>query len=222
MTDFSNISKQLISNAKCLSIDKQKLENALEILIRNVLFPICSTEMPVEKAMQFFYTTMEENIATLIEKKQSQKLMNEFMDKLPQIQKQLHKEAEVFGRNDPAANSVEEVIITYPGFFALTVYRIAHEFYNMNVPIIPRLFSEYAHSKVGIDINPGAEIGHSFYIDHGTGIVIGESTIIGNNVTIYQGVTIGAIFVTKELSNTKRHPTIEDNVIIYAGATILC
>ncbi|NDV68110.1 serine O-acetyltransferase EpsC [Dysgonomonas sp. 25] len=221
MTDFSDISKQLIPNAKCLSIDKPQLEYALDVLINNVLFPICSTETPVEKALNFFYTTMVENISALIEKKQAHKVMDDFMSKLPQIQRQLHKEAEVFSRNDPAANSVEEVIITYPGFFALTVYRIAHEFYNINVPIIPRLFSEYAHSKVGIDINPGAQIGDSFYIDHGTGIVIGESTIIGNNVTIYQGVTIGALFVTKELSNTKRHPTIEDNVVIYAGATIL-
>lgn len=221
MTDFSNISKQLVSNIKCLSIDKQQLERALEILINDVLFPVCSTKMPMEQALNFFYTTMVENISTLVEKKQAKEIMNEFMEKLPRIQKQLHKEAEVFGRNDPAANSVEEVIITYPGFFALTVYRIAHEFYNKKVPIIPRLFSEYAHSKVGIDINPGAEIGDSFYIDHGTGIVIGESTVIGNNVTIYQGVTIGALFVTKEMSNTKRHPTIEDNVIIYAGATIL-
>jgi serine O-acetyltransferase len=122
---------------------------------------------------------------------------------------------------DPAAYSLEEVIISYPGFSAITVYRLAHELYKMSVPIIPRMMSEYAHSKTGIDINPGASIGCPFFIDHGTGIVIGETTHIGNNVKLYQGVTLGALSVRKEDVQQKRHPTIEDNVVIYAGSTIL-
>ena len=122
---------------------------------------------------------------------------------------------------DPAAKSNEEVIISYPGLEAITVYRIANFLCRNGIPVIPRIMSEHAHSRTGIDINPGASIGESFFIDHGTGVVIGESCIIGNNVKIYQGVTLGAMSVKKELMNKKRHPTIEDNVTIYANATIL-
>lgn len=221
MVNISEISERLIAKSKCLAINKEELEDALDKLIHNVLFPICSTDASGEKSLSHFYLVMIENLSVLSNRQEAERVMEIFLSELPRIQQQLYKEAEVFRRNDPAANSIEEVIIAYPGFFALTVYRISHEFYKLQVPIIPRLFSEHAHSKVGIDINPGAQIGDSFYIDHGTGIVIGETTIIGNNVAIYQGVTIGALFVTKELSHTKRHPTIEDNVIIYAGATIL-
>lgn len=221
MIDISKISNQLNSSSRLLAINKIEIENALHTLINNVLFPICCDEAATERGLHYFYNTLITNISALLDEKQAKDTVERFVEKLPQLQENLYKEAEIFSKNDPAANSEEEVIITYPGFFALTVYRISHEFYKMNIPIIPRLFSEYAHSKVGIDINPGAQIGNSFYIDHGTGIVIGETTIIGDNVKIYQGVTLGALFVTKELSNQKRHPTIEDNVVIYAGATIL-
>ena len=122
---------------------------------------------------------------------------------------------------DPAAKSSEEVIVSYPCLEAISVYRIAHFLFESGVPVIPRIMSEYAHSHTGIDINPGAKIGESFFIDHGTGVVIGESCVIGDNVKIYQGVTLGALSVKKELMNKKRHPTIEDNVTIYANATIL-
>lgn len=131
------------------------------------------------------------------------------------------EDAESILQFDPASESLEEILVAYPGFYATAVYRLAHELYGYNIPILPRLLSEYAHNKTGIDIHPGATIGHPFFIDHGTGIVIGETTIIGNNVKIYQGVTLGALSVAKELSESKRHPTIEDNVIIYAGSTIL-
>ena len=124
-------------------------------------------------------------------------------------------------KGDPAAKSNEDIILSYPGLEAILVYRIANVLYKKGVPIIPRIMTEHVHGKTGIDINPGAEIGESFFIDHGTGVVIGESTIIGNNVKIYQGVTLGALSVKKELMNKKRHPTIEDDVTIYAGATIL-
>ena len=124
---------------------------------------------------------------------------------------------------DPAAKSKEEIIFCYPGFFAIYVYRLAHELYVQNVPFIPRIMTEYAHGKTGIDINSGAEIGEYFFIDHGTGVVIGETTVIGNNVKLYQGVTLGALSTRsgQQLREVKRHPTIEDNVTIYSGATIL-
>jgi serine O-acetyltransferase len=132
----------------------------------------------------------------------------------------LLKDAEAIAKHDPAAASAEEVIMAYPGFYAIAVYRLSHEIYKLKVKMLPRLFTEYAHSKTGIDIHPGATIGEGFFIDHGTGIVIGETATIGNNVKIYQGVTIGAL-LAKGKQETKRHPAIEDDVIIYAGATIL-
>jgi serine O-acetyltransferase len=111
--------------------------------------------------------------------------------------------------------------MAYPGFYAIAIYRLAHELYNKGFPLVPRLMTEYAHRQTGVDINPGAQIGESFFIDHATGVVIGETAIIKNNVKIYQGVTLGALYVAKNLQMTKRHPTIEDNVTIYANATIL-
>ena len=122
---------------------------------------------------------------------------------------------------DPAAKSLDEIILSYPGFYAIIVYRLAHILYEQNISILPRMMSEQAHSKTGIDINAGAKIGCPFFIDHGTGIVVGETTIIGNAVKLYQGVTLGALAVRKEDAAVKRHPTIEDNVVIYAGSTIL-
>ena len=149
------------------------------------------------------------------------KLSKAFFSRLPEIHNKLWLDAEAIYHGDPAAESIEEVVLAYPGFLAIAIYRIAHEFYLLEVPIFPRLLTEYAHQLTGIDIHPGARIGTPFFIDHGTGIVIGETTIIGNNVKIYQGVTLGALSVDKSLANTKRHPTIEDNVIIYAQAVIL-
>ena len=116
---------------------------------------------------------------------------------------------------------MEEIILCYPGFYCISVYRLAHILYELGVPVLPRVMTEYAHGKTGIDIHPGAEIGSPFFIDHGTGIVIGETAMIGEHVKIYQGVTLGALTVEKRLANTKRHPTIEDHVVIYAGSTIL-
>lgn len=145
----------------------------------------------------------------------------DFFDKVPDIYKTLIDDANNFLAFDPAARSMESVVLYYPGFYAITVYRLAHELYKLKVPFVPRIMSEYAHSKTGIDIHPGAQIGDNFFIDHGTGVVIGETAIIGNNVKIYQGVTLGALFVQKNMKGKKRHPSIEDNVIIYAGSTIL-
>lgn len=154
---------------------------------------------------------------------QAEELTLQFIGRLPAIQSLLFKDVEAELAGDPAANSREEIIFSYPGIFAISVYRIAHELYRLNVPYIPRIMTEYAHGETGIDINPGAEIGEYFFIDHGTGIVIGETTKIGDHVKIYQGVTLGALSTQKgqELSGVKRHPTIEDNVVIYANTTIL-
>ena len=142
-------------------------------------------------------------------------------DAIPGIYKSLLLDAEAILKFDPAAQSIEEVLVAYPGFYATAIYRISHQLHMQGIKTLPRILSEYAHSKTGIDIHPGAEIGESFFIDHGTGIVIGETSIIGNNVKVYQGVTLGALNVAKSAASTKRHPTIEDHVIIYSGATIL-
>ncbi|MBI4765164.1 MAG: serine acetyltransferase [Deltaproteobacteria bacterium] len=149
----------------------------------------------------------------------------EFLKELPRLRSRLSKDVRAALAGDPAAQSYDEIIFSYPGLFAITVYRLAHQLFEQGIPLMPRIMTEYAHGKTGIDIHPGARIGESFFIDHGTGVVIGETTVIGNRVRIYQGVTLGALSVprgaTEKLRDRKRHPTIEDDVIIYSGATIL-
>lgn len=146
-----------------------------------------------------------------------------FFDELPQIQRTLLTDVEAIFEGDPAAGSKEEVIFSYPGLYAIYVYRLAHVLYGMDVPIIPRIMTELAHAGTGIDIGAGADIGEYFFIDHGTGVVIGETTVIGSHVKIYQGVTLGALSTRggQRLAGVKRHPTIEDNVTIYSNASIL-
>jgi serine O-acetyltransferase len=155
--------------------------------------------------------------------KEAVEICEYFFGQLPSIQKLLLKDVQAGFDGDPAAKSKEEIIFSYPGLFAIFVYRIAHELYIKNVPFIPRIMTEYAHSRTGIDINSGATIGEYFFIDHGTGIVIGETTWIGDHVKLYQGVTLGALSTRsgQQLAGVKRHPTIKDNVTIYSGATIL-
>jgi len=149
----------------------------------------------------------------------------DFLEAMPQLRILLAKDIRAAYGGDPAAKSYDEIIFSYPAPFAITVYRIAHLLHNEEIPLIPRIMTEYAHSRTGIDIHPGARIGESFFIDHGTGVVIGETTDIGNRVRIYQGVTLGALSLSRDecesLRNKKRHPTIEDDVIIYANATVL-
>lgn len=144
-----------------------------------------------------------------------------FLESLPGIKEKLSNDAKFIARNDPASAGINEVMMTYPGFLAILVYRLANSLYKLKIPLIPRIMTEHAHSVTGIDIHPGASIDSSFFIDHGTGIVIGETSVIGKDVKIYQGVTIGALSLGKAKVTAKRHPTIEDNVIIYAGSTIL-
>jgi serine O-acetyltransferase len=145
----------------------------------------------------------------------------DFISQIPEVHDKLWLDADAIYKGDPASESIDEVILAYPGFMAIAIYRLAHELYKLRIPIIPRIFTEHAHQITGIDIHPGAEIDSPFFIDHGTGIVIGETTKIGKNVKIYQGVTLGALSVDKSLSKVKRHPTIEDDVIIYSQSVIL-
>jgi serine O-acetyltransferase len=152
---------------------------------------------------------------------EAQEIVRDFLGTIPEVRRRVSRDVEAANRGDPAARSQEEVILAYPGVEAILVHRLAHELWVRGVAMIPRMMSEHIHGKTGIDIHPGAEIGDSFFIDHGTGVVIGETTVIGANVKIYQGVTLGALSVQKELANSKRHPTLEDEVTIYAGATIL-
>ena len=154
---------------------------------------------------------------------QAEQLSLEFIKKIKKIREYIETDVQAAYDGDPAAFSEDEIIYSYPGIFATLVNRIAHELYLLKVPVIPRMMTEYAHSETGIDIHPGASIGKYFFIDHGTGIVIGETTVIGNNVKVYQGVTLGALSTRggQALKDRKRHPTIEDNVTIYSGASIL-
>ena len=148
-------------------------------------------------------------------------ITEKFMEQLPAAYGMMLDDAVAIARFDPASSCIEEVILAYPGFYCISVYRMANILYRLKVPLLPRVMMEYVHGQTGIDIHPGATIGSPFFIDHGTGIVIGETAEIGKNVKIYQGVTLGALTVEKDLAKTKRHPTIEDNVVIYAGSTIL-
>ena len=199
-------------------------ENTAYVSLDN--FAGCSLAVIYEKMNKQIRTALayteekkdEQNI-----RERAENITRTFLDRLPRIQEMLWKDVEAEYDGDPAANSKEEIIFCYPGIFAIFVYRIAHELYELQVPFIPRIMTEYAHGETGIDINPGAKIGEYFFIDHGTGIVIGETTVIGNHVKTYQGVTLGALSTQKGqgLSGVKRHPTIEDNVVIYANTTIL-
>ena len=153
----------------------------------------------------------------------AEEICHRFLQKIPDVLSTLNTDVEATYNGDPAASNKHEIIFAYPGIFAISVYRSAHELYLLSVPLIPRMMTEYAHSLTGIDIHPGAEIGHHFCIDHGTGIVIGETTVIGAHVKLYQGVTLGALSTRggQSLRGKRRHPTLEDEVTVYSGASIL-
>jgi serine O-acetyltransferase len=177
----------------------------------------------IEKQFQLHETELT-NILSSMQKhlpEDAAVIAKKFMDKIPCIHEILLTDIEAILSGDPAAKSEYEVIRTYPGIYAISFYRLAHELFLLNVPLLPRMITEFAHSKTGIDIHPGATIDSHFFIDHGTGITIGETCHIGKNVKMYQGITLGALSVSKDMASTKRHPTIEDNVVIYSGATIL-
>ncbi len=200
---------------------KEEVQKWIDELI-DVLFPVrCSFVYDAGTLRQLHFTFLNLVACITVLNDECRDKINLFFEKLPDIYDDLLIDAKAFWAFDPAAHSIEEVIVAYPGFYAVTVYRLSHELYLMGIPILPRIISEWAHGQTGIDINPGAKIGIGFFIDHGTGIVIGETCVIGDNVKMYQGVTLGALSVIKTEANKKRHPTIEDNVVIYSGATIL-
>lgn len=169
---------------------------------------------------------LEREITLLCPDRDAKKIVADFISQVPEVKRLVETDVEAAYDGDPAATSRMEVVMAYPGLYAVTVHRLAHVLYKLEVPVLPRIMSELAHSKTGIDIHPGATIGERFFIDHGTGVVIGETTVIGRNVRLYQGVTLGGLSFKKSSSGAlvkglKRHPNIEDNVVIYANATVL-
>ena len=194
------------------------LRNNMGMLIEDVVFKLIRQISIVLRYDDSHASLSEEEINN-----KAEEIAFDFMNKLPKIRAFIETDVQAAYNGDPAAYNKDEIIYSYPGLYAILVNRIAHELFMLGVPLIPRIMTEYAHSKTGIDIHPGATIGKYFFIDHGTGIVVGETTIIGNNVKIYQGVTLGALSTRggQSLKNKKRHPTIEDNVTIYSGASIL-
>lgn len=224
---FSERLFKLRQPPECILPDKEEVQNfANEFL--EILFPhygnrIYYSPKEIEDELHILRThlvhllrPMQSSITMRVEE-----IAEVFCGRSAEIHEKLMMDAEAISKGDPAAENRDEVIVAYPGFFAIAIYRIAHEFYKFQVPLFPRILTEYAHRQTGIDIHPGAQIGSSFCIDHGTGIVIGETTIIGDNVKIYQGVTLGALSVSKTMAKSKRHPTIEHDTVIYSGATIL-
>lgn len=214
---------KLIQEQKQFQNLKFSIKDKTEAFTRLLFYTLFDEATPVEENINNLELEFKE-LAALVcwEPDQSCKdVWESYLEKLPKILEQLNEDARAINENDPAANSLEEVYLAYPGFFAIAIYRLSHEFYKIGFPLVPRLMAEYAHRLTGTDINPGAEIGIPFFIDHATGVVIGETAIIKNNVKLYQGVTLGALSVERSLRNQKRHPTIEENVTIYANATIL-
>lgn len=213
--------------------------------IRYVLFPgyfemrnlkSCSVEYHVGELLEEIQYRLKKEVVRALQHRineeemrlemieaEAEEIVTRFLKKIPQIRDVLATDVQAAYDGDPAAYNTDEIIVSYPGFYAITVYRIAHELYLSGVPLIPRIMTEHAHNRTGIDIHPGATIGKYFFIDHGTGVVIGETTVIGDYVKIYQGVTLGALSTRggQKLRSKKRHPTIEDNVTVYSGASIL-
>ncbi len=194
------------------------VRNNVTMLIEDILYNLIKQISIVLK-----YSSEWKNVGNDITANEAERISLEFLKKIPEIRAYIETDVQAAFDGDPAAYNKDEIIFSYPGLYAILVNRIAHELYLLGVPLIPRIMTEYAHSETGIDIHPGATIGKYFFIDHGTGIVIGETTVIGDNVKIYQGVTLGALSTRggQKLKNKKRHPTILDNVTIYSGASIL-
>ena len=190
------------------------------------LHPCVYGDLTARGAVGEIAADLQKEIALLCPGRDAKEIVDEFVAALPEVRRLVDTDVQAAYDGDPAATSRMEVVMAYPGLYAVTIHRLAHVLYKLKVPIIPRVMSELAHSKTGIDIHPGATIGERFFIDHGTGVVIGETTIIGRNVRLYQGVTLGGLSFDKDstgalVKGLKRHPNIEDNVVIYANATIL-
>ena len=226
----SQLVQQLLAARRvhALPMQLRPLAQAFAPQVLGVLFPhfaaavTCSEEAVVDDVLLVAERLgrLERAIA-MLHQQMPPNVVDRFLGELPRIHTLLLEDAQAILDGDPAARSLDEVVLTYPGFYALAVFRLANALQRIGMPLLPRLLTEHAHEKTGIDIHPGATIGRRFCIDHGTGIVIGETTLIGDDVKLYQGVTLGALTVEKALADSKRHPTIEDGVVIYAGATIL-
>lgn len=206
-------------------LDKQRIESFIDEVFR-FLFQLEDKKYASIAEIHARLNEIKEDFCAILievlnDKSQTIAIVDVFTEALPEIYETLLEDANAILENDPAAISLKEVKIAYPGFYAIAVYRFANQLLKQGVQLLPRLWTEYAHSKTGIDIHPGATIGKRFFIDHGTGIVIGESCIIGNDVKLYQGVTLGALSVSKSEANKQRHPIIEDRVVIYSNTTIL-
>ena len=190
------------------------------------LHPCVYGDLTARGAVGEIAADLQKEIALLCPGRDAKEIVDEFLAALPEVRRLVDTDVQAAYDGDPAATSRMEVVMAYPGLYAVTIHRLAHVLYKLKVPIVPRVMSELAHSKTGIDIHPGATIGERFFIDHGTGVVIGETTVIGRNVRLYQGVTLGGLSFDKDstgalVKGLKRHPNIEDNVVIYANATIL-
>ena len=223
----NKLTKLIISQKASLknSLPKKKAEHFIDNLYR-LLFNLdatpCECEYEVAQRLKVKELEFSDIIYDYLKDNEiAQKETLSFFNSIENIYLSLLRDAQAILDNDPAAQNLEEVYIAYPGFYAIVVHRFAHQLWLQNLKLLARVWSEFAHSKTGIDIHPGAKIGNNFCIDHGTGIVIGETCVIGNNVKIYQGVTLGALSVSKDKMNAVRHPRIGDNVVIYSGATIL-
>lgn len=222
------VDKIFKSHQDCPECPSPKLVQTFFDSLLGLLFPEYALDIIRErKEVESNLVALQDQFAKILNKNKhlhqgdGDLLSKQFFAKLSEVFDLIHQDVDAMFAGDPASKSRAEILRCYPGFYAIAAYRISHEMYLMGIRMIPRIITEYAHSKTGIDIHPGASIGHHFCIDHGTGLVIGETTVIGNHVKLYQGVTLGALSVHKEDADTKRHPTIEDEVVIYAGATIL-
>jgi len=218
----SDIIQQIIQHKKQPNLSYQ-LKKKAEAFTDRLFYTLFDIDTPVAENLDILEKEFKSlvDLACWNEGKPCGEIWKNYVAQLPQILEKLNLDAEATVNCDPASLSIEEVYMAYPGFYAIAIYRLAHVLYTEGFPLVPRMMTEYAHRQTGVDINPGALIGDSFHIDHGTGIVIGETAIIKDNVKIYQGVTLGGLYVSKSLKSVKRHPTIEDNVTIYANATIL-
>jgi len=212
-----------INSLKSHSLINYEIKTKTEAFANNLFYTLFDTNAPLEESIDQLEKLFKEIVSISCKKPKDlcEEVWEDFLEKLPSVLENLNQDAAYILENDPASNSIEEVFLAYPGFYAIAIYRLSHELYLLDMLLFSRLMSEYAHRITGTDIHAGATIASPFFIDHATGIVIGETTVIEKHVKIYQGVTLGALSVSKDMKNAKRHPTVEKNVCIYANATIL-
>lgn len=212
-----------IDSLKSHSSINYGIKTKTEVFTEKLFYTLFDSNAPLSESIDELKQLFKEISVIACKKPQGKcdSIWDQYLEKLPSVLEKLNQDALYILENDPASNSIEEVYLAYPGFYAIAIYRLSHELYLLDLLLFSRLMSEYAHRITGTDIHAGATIASPFFIDHATGIVIGETAVIEKNVKIYQGVTLGALSVSKDMKNTKRHPTVEKNVCIYANATIL-